>query len=534
MSSESQDRPPTDPLAADLRILPGASPTKLELLARLGLRTVGDLLFHFPRSYEDLTDLRPIAALAAGLLQTAQGEVVEIEGRHTADGGCVVSVVLSDDGRTCLEGVWFNQAYAAGRFRYGQRLSFSGKPKWCRDHWQMSSPRVQVARRRGGAGARRRAGLPADRRPASGTLAAAHRQGARPVRRPRRRNLAGGLKRIARLAGRRARRCGPSTSRRRWRRPCVPAALHLRGVSAAAAGAGVAPPRGARPPAGAGPAGQRRRSTPASAGCSPSPLTADQDKAVADVRRDLAGERPMQRLLQADVGAGKTAVAVYALLVAVANKHQAALMAPTEVLARQHCHTLERYLAHSRVRRLLLTGGLTARERREALEALRTGEDRSGGRHAGAGAGGRAVRPAGAGGHRRAAQVRRPPAGAVPQARRRSALPRHDGDADPADGGAVGVRRPGRVGDAAAAAGPPAGGHALAAGGPARRRLRPAAQGARGGSAGLPRLPAGGGVGDARRQGSDRDARGVASRAVPRLPPRPACTAGRTRRPRTT
>ena len=106
----------------------------------------------------------------------------------------------------------------------------------------------------------------------------------------------------------------------------------------------------------------------------PFALTGDQDKVVAEVRRDLAGERPMQRLLQADVGAGKTAVAVYALLVAVANKHQAALMAPTEVLARQHFRTLERYLAHSRVRRLLLTGGRTQKERREALEALRAGE----------------------------------------------------------------------------------------------------------------------------------------------------------------
>ena len=82
----------------------------------------------------------------------------------------------------------------------------------------------------------------------------------------------------------------------------------------------------------------------------------------------------MQRLLQADVGAGKTAVAVYALMVTVANKHQAALMAPTEVLARQHYRTLERYLAHSRVRRLLLTGSLTAKERRVALAALKAGE----------------------------------------------------------------------------------------------------------------------------------------------------------------
>ncbi len=106
----------------------------------------------------------------------------------------------------------------------------------------------------------------------------------------------------------------------------------------------------------------------------PFDLTGDQNRAVTDICRDLASERPMQRLLQADVGAGKTAVAVYALLVAVANKHQAALMAPTEVLARQHFRTLERYLAQSRVRRLLLTGGLTPRERRESLDALRQGE----------------------------------------------------------------------------------------------------------------------------------------------------------------
>src|SRR5205823_3990760 len=103
-------------------------------------------------------------------------------------------------------------------------------------------------------------------------------------------------------------------------------------------------------------------------------LTKDQDQAVAEISRDLAGEQPMQRLLQADVGAGKTAVAAYALLVAVACKHQAALLAPTEVLARQHAQTLDGYLEHSRVRRLLLTGALSARERRAALEALRAGD----------------------------------------------------------------------------------------------------------------------------------------------------------------
>jgi ATP-dependent DNA helicase RecG len=106
----------------------------------------------------------------------------------------------------------------------------------------------------------------------------------------------------------------------------------------------------------------------------PFPLTGDQDRAVSEICRDMATEKPMQRLLQADVGAGKTAVAVYALLLAVAHQCQAALMAPTEVLARQHWRTLDAYLAHSRVRRRLLTGGLSARERRVALGEIRMGQ----------------------------------------------------------------------------------------------------------------------------------------------------------------
>src|SRR5205085_11199014 len=114
------------------------------LLKRLGIETAGDLLFHFPRSYEDLTDVRPIAALAEGQTQTVRGEVVEIAGKQLSNGRPMVSVVLSDGGSHCLEGVWFNQPYAAQRFRYGQPLSFSGKPKWYRDHWQMTNPRVQA------------------------------------------------------------------------------------------------------------------------------------------------------------------------------------------------------------------------------------------------------------------------------------------------------------------------------------------------------------------------------------------------------
>ena len=79
----------------------------------------------------------------------------------------------------------------------------------------------------------------------------------------------------------------------------------------------------------------------------PFELTAGQKQAIAEIAADMAGPLPMNRLLQGDVGSGKTVVAVYAMLLAVAHGYQAVLMAPTEVLARQHAQTLERLLAAS-------------------------------------------------------------------------------------------------------------------------------------------------------------------------------------------
>jgi ATP-dependent DNA helicase RecG len=365
--------PEPNPLQIRLDTLPGISAARLELLERLGLRTVGDLLFHFPRTYEDLNDVRPIAALSADGIQTVQGEVVEIEGRSLSDGRTVVSVVLSDDGKNCLEGVWFNQAFAAKRFRYGQRLSFSGKPKWYRDHWQMNGPRVQVldGDAMGGPGIVPIYPLTEDLRPEHlrsilGRVLDLHAAGVSDVLPDALRHkhdwptFEQGLRDVHAPAS--------LAAATRGRRRFVYEEFLILQLALALRRREVRD-EGRAPILAATPAIDERIRR-----LFPFRLTADQDKAVAEVCRDLAAEKPMQRLLQADVGAGKTAVAVYALLVTVANKHQAALMAPTEVLARQHARTLDRYLAHSRVRRLLLTGGLSAAERRDALAALAAGE----------------------------------------------------------------------------------------------------------------------------------------------------------------
>ena len=521
MSSQSTEPPSTNPLAAHLRTLPGATPAKVELLARLGLRTVGDLLFHFPRSYEDLTDVRPIAALRPACFRPRRAR--SSKSRAAISGTAVAWSAWSSatTARTCLEGVWFNQPYAAGRFRYGQRLSFSGKPKWYRDHWQMSSPRVQI--------------LDGEAGPAPGVV---------PVypltddlRREHLRPLIGraldlhagrvvetlpeGLRGLHDWPGvREALRTvhfptSPEEAVRARRRFIYEEFLLLQ--LALALRRREVRDRGRAPVLPSSPVidARIRRLFPFA-------LTADQDRAVADLCRDLACERPMQRLLQADVGAGKTAVAVYALLVAVANKHQAALMAPTEVLARQHFRTLERYLAHSRVRRLLLTGGRPAANAARRWKALRTGEiDLVVGTQAlvqedvqFARLGLVVIDEQHKFGVHQRARFRK--LGVDPHYLVMTATPIPRtvaltvfGDLD------VSVMRqlpPGRK-------------PVLTRWQPADQRersVRAVARGAGGGAAGVCRLPAGGGVGGAGREGGDGDARGVAGGAVPRLPSGPA------------
>jgi ATP-dependent DNA helicase RecG len=360
-------------LQTSLNDWPGLSPGQRDHLARLGLVTLRDLLYHFPRDYEDLSDLRPIAQIADGLVQTVQGEVISIEPRKLFDGNFLVAVRISDDGKHFVEGVWFNQGQTERRFRFGQRVSFSGKVQQRKGIWQITSPQIQylddvkqttpgivpiypltedlrpevlrkvMARALDEVCPKIEDFLPEEIRqrydwPTLGTaLRAIHfPKTKQEAEQARRRFVYQQLFLVQAALG-----------LRRGQAEFGPAAFELRVTSAI---------------------DERIRKL------FPFAFTEDQNRAVADICRDLASNRPMQRLIQADVGAGKTAIAVYAMLVAVANRWQAALMAPTEVLARQHFRTLDASLSQSRVRRLLLTGSLTAKERREARERIQSGD----------------------------------------------------------------------------------------------------------------------------------------------------------------
>jgi ATP-dependent DNA helicase RecG len=368
--------PPEDPLQTSAQYAKGVGPARFELLRKLGIETVGDLLFFFPRSYEDLSDFRSIAALTADTLQTAAGEVVDVDGRITATGKNLLSVTISDGSGRVLEGVWFNQPFMAKKFRFGLRVAFSGKPQWRMGHWQMNNPRVQVLGDEGHSPSGDTVVLPVyplteglraeQMRRIVRQVVEAHADKVPEVLPPHllaKRGLPG----IAQAL--RAVHCPTRLdAAQRARRRLVYEEFLILELALALRRRDLRDQQKA-------PVLQiTRQIDERIRRLFPFELTADQNRAIRDICKDMASDRPMRRLLQADVGAGKTAVAVYALLLAVAHQHQAALMAPTEVLARQHWRLLSRYLAHSKVRRVLLTGGLTEKERKVALGEIRMGQ----------------------------------------------------------------------------------------------------------------------------------------------------------------
>jgi len=343
------------------------------LLDKLGIRTAADLLFFFPRDFEDLSDRRDIADLEEEKVQTVRGQVVEVDGQSSGFGKSRVGVLVRDD-TDFIRAIWFNQPFMRRKFRVGQHVLMSAKPRFHSGQWEMAHPRISwLDHPEEGAGVdllplyplteglkqyqlRRivAAALedyaPAleevfpeallaslDLQPLHAALRAIHNPASRAELAIARRRFIYQELFILQLA----------LSARRWqqkvgfRAPALPASTQI-----------------------------DARITR----LFPFELTSGQREAIQQVADDIASETPMNRLLQGDVGSGKTVVAVYAILTAVSHGYQAALMAPTEILARQHIDTLGKLLEKSRVRCRLLAGSVTTKERAEALQEIKAGE----------------------------------------------------------------------------------------------------------------------------------------------------------------
>ena len=359
---------------------------RADALSTLGIATVLDLITHYPRRYIDRTRQADVAGMRIGEESLVLAGVTAVRARRTRNGRALVELDV-DDGTGTLRITFFNQAWRAKQLPVGTEALFFGKLDTYRGKRQITNPVVDLVGNRTGrivpiyptsekagiAGwefgewveeALRRAGPFHDPVPAAWRveLGLMDRGGAfHCIHAPAT---------FAELERARRRLAFDELLRLQLEVVMRRHALErdARGIRHA-----VAPPPGGPDLVGAFVAQL------------PFPLTDAQRRAVAGIGADLAGALPMHRLLQGDVGSGKTVVALWALLVAVQGGHQGALMAPTEVLAEQHFLGVRALLADLAVpdpgrlggRRplavALLTSRTPARERAALHEGLRAG-----------------------------------------------------------------------------------------------------------------------------------------------------------------
>jgi ATP-dependent DNA helicase RecG len=373
-----------EPPAKELRFIRGVGPHRAGLLAGMGLRTVADFLLTAPRRHEDRRQLTPPGRLTAGQRATTSGRILAI-GQRTMKGVRHILTVEVGDGAGWMEAVWFNQPYLVDRFRQGADIILTGKVDEFRGIKRMNTPEFEIIEP---AGEEETGADTPYSEIAFGRLtpvyALTEGLGQRFMRRLAWRTVmeyADGWPEVF-PAGFRTERdlldIGaalrglhfPDNEHHRvaaHRRLAYEELLMLQLILARR-----------RAELTAGGASKIIRVTPAldkriraRLGFR---LTPGQERTVAEIVRDLARPRPMNRLLQGEVGSGKTAVAAFACLAAVAHGSQAAIMAPTEVLAEQHGRTFSSLLAGSRVRIVTLSASVGAAQRRTLTAAVAAGE----------------------------------------------------------------------------------------------------------------------------------------------------------------
>ncbi|MDP1799087.1 MAG: DEAD/DEAH box helicase, partial [Planctomycetaceae bacterium] len=363
-----------DPLLTPVQFVRGVGPQRAELFAKLGIHTVTDLLWHLPRDVLDLTQLSAVFELNSDRVHSIRGEVVDRDARLTSTGKTMTALLFKSDGGF-VRAVWFNQPYMLRKYELGQHVLLTGQPKLRERRWEFSHPETQP--------------LDVDDDDHTAAPGVLPRYGLTEGLRMRdvRRATAGAVDEYAdqlaeflpddfrlelglpRLSDAVRQLHVPSTMdeyRAGRRRVLLDDLLEFEIAVVLRRRAWNRENKAIPLPCSSKIDARIRRLFAFQ-------FTNGQDQAVTEIVADIAQERAMHRLLQADVGAGKTAIAMYAMLVAVANGTQAVLMAPTEVLAQQHWSTIEQILEHSRVERRLLTGQLTPAARNRVREEIANG-----------------------------------------------------------------------------------------------------------------------------------------------------------------
>ena len=350
-----------------VRYLKGVGPKIAERFEKLGIVTLADLLCHYPRRYIDFSKPYSIAQAPADTECVVKAEVFAKPGGRILPGGRRMERITAGDDVSSLEITWFNNPYAAQKLQLGQEYYFQGIVTGGMLRRQMVNPQVRTAEQIKASPFE--AVYPQTEGLTSNAIAKCVRQllpHAELLPDPLPPEMLAKYRLLSKADAVRAIHC-PATEEQAYaaRRRLIYEELLVLQL-----GIGRMKNRGA-----AATGAPMQLADPSLFWASlPFSPTGAQRRAVSEILADMAGETSMNRLLQGDVGSGKTLVAAAAIWACIRAGYQAALLAPTEILATQHAEGLNRMLAPFGMRVALLTGGMKAAARRTTLAAIRNDE----------------------------------------------------------------------------------------------------------------------------------------------------------------
>lgn len=348
--------------------LKGVGPKKAEALKKLGISTMEDLVFFLPRSYEDRRNRVDISDAAEDQNSVVTGEVKLVVNDRYRGGRKQMLRLLVEDGTGSMEVVFFNAKYLQHSFRTGRKYTFFGKVTRNFGKMQMIHPEFSDAD-----------GMEDGILPVYPLTKGISQREMRTWQKSLKKIYAMAEDILSSEAVERNRLCSLSYALENVHFPqekqkLLEAKYRLIFDELLILQTGLFMARQNVTDGRNGIAFSPEADTGRYIESLPYPLTGAQQRCVEEIERDLESSTAMNRLVQGDVGCGKTAVAEIAMYKAVKSGYQAVLMAPTEILAAQHFDGISRAFEAHGIRTAFLTGSLKAAQKREVLEQIATGE----------------------------------------------------------------------------------------------------------------------------------------------------------------
>ncbi|MFZ5800928.1 MAG: ATP-dependent DNA helicase RecG [Candidatus Omnitrophota bacterium] len=367
------------PSEIPIQYLKGVGPRRKSIFSRLNIATVEDLLYFFPRRYEDRSQFVAIAGLKPGVAQTIKGKVLAASLRRSLQRGIFLFQAVIADSSGKMECLWFHQPYLKEYLKPNTNLVIYGEPQQHGNHWQMINPEYEILD-----GENDQDNLNVGRIVPIYPLTEGLTQ--RQLRRLIKSALDEFITGVADIL--------PFDIRSHRKLVNLAQALLNIHFPNSFAGQQAAYLRLAFEEffLAQTPVLLRKQRIKAAEGIAHNPdedflkevmailpfkLTHSQEKVLEEIKMDMASSRPMHRLLQGDVGSGKTIVAFLASLMAIHSGSQAALMVPTEILARQHfanAQELVKKVSGDRIKVAVLTSGIAKAEKEKLYRQIEKGE----------------------------------------------------------------------------------------------------------------------------------------------------------------